>query len=139
MAGRSLLAEPRLDRALRDLMTPGVVALPDSASLRSVFLAMRAHRVHAVLVVGHADAAPLGWVTSRALLEHASTELALYSARDAVDEAAVMLPPGATAAEAIAQMRASGAGRVGVRDPTARLPEGVVTDLDLIGLLVERG
>lgn len=139
MNGRPMLAEPRLNRPLRDLMSPGVVAVPDSSSLRTAFCAMRHHGVHAVLVCHHADGVPLGWITSRALLLHDTTELALFSAREAIDEPFADLPASATAAEAVGQMRANGTARVAVRSDGARLPEGVVTDLDLIGLLVERG
>lgn len=132
------ISGPRLDTPLRDLMTPGVVALPDSAALRVVFEAMRDHRIHAVLVVDRQSAEPLGWITSRALLAHAATELGLVTAGTAVDEQVVALEPSATAGEAIERMLASGASRVVVRHAHARLPEGVVTDLDLVELLVRR-
>jgi CBS domain-containing protein len=127
-----------MDTPLRELMTPGVVALPDSAALRVVFEAMRDHRVHAVLVVDRTSAEPRGWVTSRALLTHAATELGLVDAGHAIDEPVVALGPSATAGEAIERMLASGACRVAVRHDHARLPEGVVTDLDLVALLVRR-
>jgi len=139
MTGRPLLAEPRLDRPLRDLMSAGVVAVPGNSSLRTAFCALRHHGVHAVLVTDYADGRPLGWLTSRALLVHDTTELTLFSAREAIDEPFVELPPSATAGEAIERMRATGAGRVAVRPDGARLPEGVVADLDLIGLLAEHG
>lgn len=136
MPDHALLRGPRLETPLRDLMTPGVVSLPDTATLTVVFEAMRAHRVHAVLVVSHLDGEPLGWVTSRALLERCAGELSLLSVRDAIDEPAVTLAPGATAAEAVARMLETGVGRIAVRHAHARLPEGIVSDLDLVALLV---
>lgn len=128
----------RLDTPLRELMTPGVVALPDSAALRVVFEAMHDHRVHAVLIVDRASAEPRGWVTSRALLAHTATELGLVTAGTAVDEQVIALEPSATAGDAIERMLASGACRIAVRHAHARLPEGVVSDLDLVELLVRR-
>lgn len=126
----------RLDTPLRELMTPGVITLPDSAALRAVFEAMRDHRIHAVLVVDRQSGAPRGWVTSRALLTHAATELGLVTAGHAVDEPVVTLDPAATAGEAVERMLASGASRIAVSHAHARLPEGVVSDLDLVALLV---
>jgi len=130
------ISGPRLDTPLRELMTPGVVALPDNAALRAVFEAMRDHRIHAVLVVDRQGGEPRGWVTSRALLTHAATELGLVTAGHVVDEPVVTLEPSATAGEAVERMLASGACRIAVRHANARLPEGVVTDLDLVALLV---
>ena len=54
-----------LDTPVRDVMTAGVVAIAEDASLIQVFRAIRAHDVHAVLVVGTQHGSPLGWVTSR--------------------------------------------------------------------------
>lgn len=131
------LNSTRLDTALADLMTPGVVAIPASASLRRVFDAIRVHRVHAVLV--HDDGAPLGWATCRALLRSATADLALHVARDAIDEPVVMLSPNAAAHEAIDRMVADGVGRVAVGHDPRELPEGVISDLDLVDLLVGHG
>lgn len=46
------LAGDHLDTPVGDFMTPGVVSIAEDASLIQVFRAMRAHNVHAVLVVG---------------------------------------------------------------------------------------
>lgn len=138
MIDRPLLPTEGLATPLRELMTPGVVAVPASASLKRVFEAMQAHRVHAVLVVDDGSAAPLGWVTSRALLRYATADLSLHTARDAVDEPAISLSPSATAAEAIEQLLAGEANRIAVCRDAAALPEGIVSDLDLVALLVRR-
>lgn len=133
-----VLHTARLETPLRELMTPGVVAVPEDASLASVFGAMRAHRVHAVLVTSGDDGGPLGWVTSRSLLAHVLTDLDLAPAGRAIDEPAVSLPPVATAAEAVELLRERDARRIAVCRAPARLPEGVVTDLDLVELLTRR-
>lgn len=132
------LRPPRLETPLRDLMTPGVVAVADTASLRGVFEAMCAHRVHAILVLHHASGMPLGWVTTRALLSRAGADLSLGDAAQAIDEPTIALPPSATAQEAIERMVQEHASHVAVCRDATQIPEGIVSDLDLVALIVRR-
>jgi CBS domain containing-hemolysin-like protein len=128
----------RLETPLRDLMTPGVVAVSDTASMRAAFEAMCAHQVHAILVLHHASGAPLGWVTTRALLSRADADLSIGDAAQAIDEPTIALPPSATAQEAIERMVAEHASHVAVCRDATQVPEGIVSDIDLVELIVRR-
>ena len=55
-----------LDRAAEEVMTPGVVAFPVTASLDRTAQAMAHHNVHGVLVMT-CDGKPAGWVTIEAI------------------------------------------------------------------------
>ena len=64
------LLTARLDIAVRRIMRPGVVSIAEDASLRQVQRTMLSHGVHAVLVTAAAGGRPLGWITSRGVLDH---------------------------------------------------------------------
>jgi len=121
-----------LETPVRDIMTPGVVSIPEDASLRQAYRAMVAHSVRAVLVVGRAEGRPLGWVTARGLLAWIGQEASLPSARDAITERPTWVEPSATAREAVVALQQAGVSHVLVRKGDDAMPEGVVSDLDLI-------
>jgi|SRR5829696_4474911 len=130
-----LFGHSRLDREVRDLMRPGVISLPGRASLRQVQRTLTSHSVHAVLIMDTQSGKPLGWVTARGLLDHASRDLDLVSAASVVSEPAVTISPSASVRTAIDALLASNATRLLVCARGADAPEGVVTDLDLVRLL----
>jgi len=119
---------------VRDLMTPGVVSIPEDASLLHVYRAMTAHSVRAVLVVGRTEGRPLGWVTARGLLAWVGKDESLASARDAITERATFIDPNANAREAIVALLQAGVSHVLVRRSDDAMPEGVLSDLDLVAL-----
>jgi len=121
-----------LDTPVRDIMTPGVVSIPEDASLLQAYRAMVAHSVRAVLVVGRAEGRPLGWVTARGLLGWIGEEASLPAVRDAITERPTWVDPGATAREAVVALLQAGVSHVLVRKAEDAMPEGVVSDLDLI-------
>jgi len=121
-----------METPVRDLMTPGVVSIPEDASLLQVYRAMTAHSVRAVLVVGRTEGRPLGWVTARGLLGWVGKDESLVSARDAITERATSIDPSATAREAVVALLQAGVSHVLVRRSDDTMPEGVVSDLDLI-------
>jgi len=123
-----------LETPVRHIMTPGVVTIPEDASLRHVYRAMTAHSVRAVLVVGRTEGRPLGWVTARGLLGWIGKEEALASARDAITERASWIDPSATAREAVVALLQAGVSHVLVRRSEDSMPEGVLSDLDLVAL-----
>jgi CBS domain-containing protein len=125
-----------LDTPVRRLMTPGVVTLVEDASLRQAFGAMAAHRVHAVLVVGHQRALPLGWVTARGLLPYLDGDHDLLSVRDAITEESRTIEPEATVREAAAALSGPETTHLLVVPRQAVAPEGVVCDLDLLAVAV---
>lgn len=123
-----------LETPARDIMTPGVVTIPEDASLRHVYRAMTAHSVRAVLVVGRTEGRPLGWVTARGLLGWIGKDESLASACDAITERATSIDPSATAREAVVALLQAGVSHVLVRRSEDSMPEGVLSDLDLVAL-----
>lgn len=123
-----------LDTPVRDIMTPGIVSIVEDASLARVHHAMVAHDVHAILVVGRKDGRPLGWVTARGLLGWAEADHDLSYVRDAITESPATVPPTATAREAISALCRPGVSHLLVAHTDDSLPEGVLSDLDLVAL-----
>lgn len=121
-----------LDVPVSQIMTPGVVTIPEDASLRHIYRAMTAHQVHAILVVGRANGTPLGWVTSRGLLAWLGADGTLVAAQNAITKEAVMISPSATAREALEMMKSTGANHLLVTNAPDKHPEGVVSEVDLL-------
>jgi CBS domain-containing protein len=131
------LGGDHLATPVRDLMTPGVVTIAEDASLTQAFRAIRAHDVHAVLVVGAQHGKPLGWITARGLLAWVGRDSGLVHARDAVSERAVTIEPGAGAREALVALSQADTTHLLVSRGRDRPAEGVVSAVNLIAL--ERG
>lgn len=122
------------DLTARDVMTPGVIAIVEDASLRQGFRSIVAHRKHAILVLGRANGQPLGWITDRGLLSQLEGEHPLSPVRDAITEAAVSVRPGTTAREMAIKLSHAGTSHLLVVPAAGRLPEGVVSALDLVAV-----
>lgn len=118
----------------RDIMTPGVVTIVEEASLKSAFNALTAHEVHAVLVVGRQFGRPLGWVTGRGLLGRLEDDAGLIRVADAITEQPVWVHPGASAREVMIALSQAGVSHVLVCHGQGMLPEGVISELDLLRL-----
>ena len=131
------LGGDHLDTPVRDIMTPGVVSIPEDASLTQVFRAMRAHDVHAVLVVGARHGAPLGWVTARGLLAWLGKDPGLVHARDAVTERARTIGASAAARDALIALSQPDTTHLLVTRGEDQAAEGVISAVNLITL--ERG
>ena len=123
-----------LETPVSHIMTPGVVSIPEDASRLHVYRAMTAHSVRAVLVVGRTEGRPLGWVTARGLLGWVGKDESLACARDAITERSTSIDPSATAREAVVSLLQAGVTHVLVRRSDDSMPEGVVSDLDLVAL-----
>ena len=106
----------------------------EDASLRHAYRALVTHQVHAILVFGLADGRPLGWVTAGGLLGWIGADSTMRPARDAVTEEPIIIAPSATAAEAVSLLARSDTSRLLVQRGPGVLPEGVVTEMDLVGL-----
>lgn len=134
------LAAPRrpasgaLDWEVREIMSPGVISVVEDASLRQVYRALVVHRVHAMLVLSLTDGRPLGWVTAKGLLGWIGADDTMRPARDAITEEAITIGPSATAAEAVALLGRPDTSRLLVQRGPGVLPEGVVTEMDLVAL-----
>ncbi|HEX6458631.1 MAG TPA: CBS domain-containing protein [Thermoleophilaceae bacterium] len=123
-----------LDTPVRDVMTPGVVSIAEDASLIQVFRAMRAHDVHAVLVVGTQHGSPVGWVTARGLLAWVGQDVGLVHARDAVTERVHTIDAGASARDALMMLSQPETSHLLVVRGRDVLPEGVISPVNLITL-----
>lgn len=122
------------EREVRDLMTPGVVAIVEDASLSQACRALSRHHVHAVLVLERRQGRPLGWVTARGLLGWLDRDMSCVPARNAIVEPAVTIAPSATASQAIGLLSRGGVSHLLVCHHPDFLPEGVVSDADLARL-----
>jgi CBS domain-containing protein len=116
----------------RELMTPGVISIAEDATLSQVYRALGAHHVHALLVMGTRSGRPLGWVTARGLLGWLERDPSLACARDAITEPAVTIGPSASGREALTALGQPRVGRLLVQRRAEALPEGVISELDLV-------
>jgi CBS domain-containing protein len=96
--------------------------------------AMVTHRVRAVLIVGRVHGTPLGWVTSPGLLPYLEDAVDRVAVRDAITEEPRTIEPGATAREALAALEGPDTTHLLVTPRQSATAEGVVSDLDLIGI-----
>ena len=117
-------------------MTPGVVALPVTASLDRTAQAMAHHKVHGVLAVT-TDGRPCGWVTIDAITSSTGGRRDLGWAVDAIGEPFVAVQPTSSVREVIARLGEEGVSRVAVAQRPGLMPEGVITSLDVAGLIGE--
>jgi CBS domain-containing protein len=124
-----------LGTPVRDLMTPGVVTIAEDAALVHAYRAMTAHSVHAVLVIGRSAGRPLGWLTSRGLLSWVAYDQSLACVREAITERATVIDPNATARDALTALSQSGASHLLVCKTPDSMPEGVVSELDLVAFV----
>jgi CBS-domain-containing membrane protein len=123
----------------RDVMTPGVVTIVEDASLVQVCRALAAHGVHAVLVVGRSQGVPLGWITARGLLGFLDRDIAFATAREAVVEPAVTIEPSAPLSAVVSTLAREQVSHVLVAHRADVLPEGVISDADLVRALGRGG
>lgn len=132
---RGSLGGDRLDPLLGDVMRPGVIVIAGDASVEHAQRALLAHGVHAILVLAREAIQPIGWITSRGLLRWCDRDIALAPAINAVTEPAVVLSPSAPAREALEALEREGCSRVLIARRPDGLPEGVVSDVDLLRLV----
>jgi CBS domain-containing protein len=130
----TLNARHRLERPVRELMTPGVITIPEDSSLRQAYRAMAEHRVNSLLVLGARHGTPLGWVTARGLLAWLDRDPDLNLVGKAVTEQPIAVHPTASARDALTALSRAGVSQMMVTRGEDRLPQGVVTPADLVAL-----
>jgi CBS domain-containing protein len=126
----------RLDTPVRTIMRPGVVCMSADASLLQAERALVRHGVHAILILERSGARPIGWVTDRGLLSWLDHDLALIPAGQAITEPATFIEPGANAREALQRLSAPGVSHLVVSRVPGEAPQGVVSAMDLVTLVV---
>jgi len=120
-----------LKREVAEFMTPGCIVISEAASVADAARAMRAHRVHAILVVGARNGTPLGWITHRGLLGWIGRDRSLARAPEAITEQVRAIPAHESLRTALYALSLSGTTRLLVRSRPNSLPEGVLSDFDL--------
>lgn len=135
MSAVSTPSPERLATPVHEFMRPGVISLPEDATLLEAKRAIVRHRVHAVLIVGAADGRPLGWVSDDGLLGWLEKDLASVPAAHAITEPARYIEPDATAHDAVAALAAPGVTHLLVSRIAGGAPHGVIAALDLVDLL----
>jgi CBS domain-containing protein len=122
-----------------DAMHPGILSCEPDATLTDVAMMMATHHVHCVAVVGISREEPECFVWSiisdldliRAGIDHGSE----LSARQLATEPIVVVDPAMPLHEAAREMLAHNVSHVIVADPVAKRPIGVLSTLDLAGVL----
>jgi CBS domain-containing protein len=125
-------ADSRLGSRARDLMTPGVIAISEEASVAQAERSLLSHGRHGVLVVARDTGRPLGWVTARGLLSWLQRDKQLARARDAITEPAVSVHPFDSPTDVIELMDRENVGQVLVSHDPGEAPEGVIAVLDIV-------
>jgi CBS domain-containing protein len=125
-----LYAESALELEVRDVMTTGVVSVPDDAMLQEAIDLMGADGTHGILVLGRRTGAPLGWITTRGLLGLLGIDGGT-PVTEAITEEAKAIEPTASVRSAIYALSFPGMTRLLVQRRDEIEPEGVVTDYDL--------
>ena len=129
-----------LERAtVADAMHPGILSCEPDATLTEVAQVMAVHHVHCVAVIGisHEDPECFVWgiVSDRDLVRAGVDEDAPQSARALAEQPLVVVEPAMPLRDAAREMAAHGVSHVVVCDPVAHRPIGVLSTLDVAGVL----
>ena len=116
-------------------MRHGVVSIAEDATLAGVTLAMADHHVHALLVEESSTGRPLGWVKAETLLTWMNLGNSWVHAHEAITEPVTTIVPDATIRDAMAALSRHGTSRLLVCSEGGRAGEGVITPLDVVGLI----
>jgi CBS domain-containing protein len=117
--------------SVRDVMSPGLIAVPSDTTVAACASTMFERRTHAVLVLDQRERKLLGWVTHRDVLSYLRSDPLTTVAGDLVSQEAAWIDPEATVDEAAEQMIADGTTHLLVGAPEA-IPEGVLSSWDLV-------
>jgi len=126
---------PSLEHArVADAMRAGVISCPPDTTMEVVARIMASNHVHAVIVSGLAGGAPWGVVTDRDLLGVAS-DAADRIAGSCATADPVTVPPDERLQVAVELMASHGATHLLVGDPGSEHPIGVLSSLDVAGIV----
>lgn len=128
---------PRLEHArVADAMRHGLLSCPADASLRAAARTMSTQHVHMILATDPADGSPVGALSDqgllRAVLEHRNDDPELG---EVVERDMDTISSAEPLAEAIELMRERGTSHLIVRDAQTGRPSGVLSTLDIAGVL----
>jgi CBS domain-containing protein len=131
---------PALEHAtVADAMHPGILSCEPDATLTDVATIMANHHVHCVAVIGISHEQPecfvWGIVSDLDLVRAGLANGSEVSARELATEPVVVVEPAMPLREAVREMLAHRASHAIVVDPAAKRPVGVLSTLDVAGVL----
>lgn len=135
----SYLTQSLEHATVSDAMHPGILSCEPDATLTDVAQMMATHHVHCVAVVGISHEKPecfvWGIVSDLDVVKAGIEDGADVTARALATEPIVVVEPGMPLRDAARQMLARGVSHVIVTDPAAQRPVGVLSTLDVAGVL----
>jgi len=117
-----------------DAMRTGVISCPPDTSMDAVARIMATNHVHAVVISGLAGGGPWGVVTDQDLLNVAQEAPERLAGSCATSDP-VMVKPSQRLEEAVELMRDRGLTHLLVGDPGSDHPIGVLSSLDVAGIV----
>jgi CBS domain-containing protein len=123
---------------VRDVMSPGVVAVSGEVTAGACAEAMHARRTHAVLVINPATSEPIGWVSHRDVLMHILEDPLLTLASRSVSQEPTWIDPAASVEEAARRMQQEDVSHLLVGEP-GTIAEGVISSWDVVGYYATGG
>jgi CBS domain-containing protein len=117
---------------VRQVMSPGVIALARDTTIGACASAMRERHTHAVLIVDESSRLPRGWVLDRDILEHIESDPLTTVAQEAISQDVSIIAPEATVKEAADRMLAEGLTHLLVSNSLEAIPEGVISSWDIV-------
>jgi CBS domain-containing protein len=129
-----------LDHAtVSDAMHPGILSCEPDASVAEVAKIMATHHVHCVAVVGvsHEDPECFVWgiISDLDLVRAGISDDGAQTARSLAGQPIVVVEPGMHLRDAAHEMLARGVSHAIVTDAAAQRPIGVLSTLDVAGVL----
>ncbi len=122
-----------------DAMHPGILSCEPDATLTDVAMMMATHHVHCVAVVGisHEEPECFVWaiISDLDLVRAGIANGGDVSARALAVQPIVVVDPAMPLREAAREMLAHGVSHVVVADPAAKRPIGVLSTLDVAGVI----
>lgn len=132
---QSFLAPAFEDATVLDAMRVGVVSCPPDTSLREVARVMATYRIHCVLVTEVEGDKPWGLVSDIDVAAAAGADVDRLTAREAARTEIVTVAADASMKLAAQLMAERGAAHLVVVQPHSGHPVGVLSTLDLAGVL----
>jgi len=117
--------------SVRDIMSPGVIAIPSDTTVRACAQTMFERRTHAVLVIDQGSRAPAGWVTHEDVLRYLRSDPMTTLPASVVSQQPAYIDADASVDEAAAQMVRDSTNHLLVGSPEV-IPEGVLSSWDLV-------